>query len=716
MPDNYLLAGLGTVLNLGSWLQAEPAPEFGTADLRRPEYSENAYTEGGVLAYQRSGVRTMTFPLLLASSGTYAGLDGLAAHIQDLALSPGAYVDLMPHDVATAQAVRFDVVHGELRHRNYSPHVQRHHYRTYDLVLRTQPFGYLPTWITLASAASIGLPGVASIPAASIFGDAPGLVRLHVDATAPANATQVGTWIPDVLAWSLAGRAALVNPMPGASWINALPGGAGGYYANGNTLTGTSLLVQFSPTHLGWTTMAYHTIASANELAARGRHRAWLFAHGYRHNIGGWNALQLSLDAVPETTPSAPMGSAAQIATMMPPQASNSDFEILDMGEITIPPLGSGIGQGCRLRLWFNKATYAATSDVGFDFDGLWLQPLGPAGVMPRGLAWPDYTTPSMGRFALDAYSRSALVGMPTGNLASVLPVRDALEFYRGDMPKVGGSAVRLDVLAAARRAESATAYIAEVLRDSPLFYYRMDETSGAQLTDLSGNARHGSYANAGSYNQPGAFDVANERAHFFDGSADMARAGSHTALNPAASSWTIEYWATRQKSVSDDEIAVAHGTQAANYRTIQIGWHSESATEVNGAIFYGHYADDLTASVGVTDPGWHHYVFSFNRASRLQSIWLDASCVATRRSATTVQSTGPFWFGNPSGIVGFSDVPFPGGLSEVAFYAGVLPADRVRAHYEAGVGASWLMTRPAPLRAAVSVQYRPRFSFISQV
>lgn len=45
--------------------------------------------------------------------------------------------------------------------------------------------------------------------------------------------------------------------------------------------------------------------------------------------------------------------------------------------------------------------------------------------------------------------------------------------------------------------------YLSEVLADSPLGYWRLDETSGTTLADSSGNSETGSYINSPTLGQP---------------------------------------------------------------------------------------------------------------------------------------------------------------------------------------------------------------------
>jgi hypothetical protein len=119
--DSFVLTGPnGTALNIGSYVRADPGPDFGSKDLLKAFYSQNAISEGGVLGYEDVGVRSMSFPLLLPSSGVFGGLTGLEGWIRQLA-RPGAVVDLLVDGVATADAVRFDVLTGRLE-EEYSVH------------------------------------------------------------------------------------------------------------------------------------------------------------------------------------------------------------------------------------------------------------------------------------------------------------------------------------------------------------------------------------------------------------------------------------------------------------------------------------------------------------------------------------------------------------------------------------------------------------------
>src|SRR5438132_820566 len=58
MPDWYILTGPdGRTVNLGSYVRADPGPDFGSKDLLKAVFAENSFVEGGQLAYETVGVR-----------------------------------------------------------------------------------------------------------------------------------------------------------------------------------------------------------------------------------------------------------------------------------------------------------------------------------------------------------------------------------------------------------------------------------------------------------------------------------------------------------------------------------------------------------------------------------------------------------------------------------------------------------------------------------
>lgn len=466
--DNWVLySPQGSAYNLASILRADPGPDFGRVNLPAAALVANPYSEGAQLAYETAGPRRMTFPVRLASGMLGLSLDRLDSALITAA-RPGAYIDLQPDSVPSNQAVRFDVITGRVTSDRWSVYIQRAARREVTLELDVMPFGYWPTWITLASGASIGLPGRLSIPAASIVGDAPGFARLVVQPTTPTSFA-AGSWVTDMLAWGLGGQASFVGVI-GAGQL--LTGISPASMVNDQAgLASQRLDLYPAANQGGWTTMAYLDIATVIEPAYRGRYRAFVLARPGEPSSLPWF---LSVDAVGGLQTTRALASAQPIATVAwdsgPSGISASPaFQIVDAGELTLPLAASGQTQAQRIRVWMSPPT----SNVGivqplFSIGGLCLIPLdGGAGILPRGLAQPSLLTPSVGRFAIDSEARTAVVaGLNSDLSAGLAPLGDAFAYYQGDLPKITPSTVGLDLLAGQRKAASgATAPLAWTAR-----------------------------------------------------------------------------------------------------------------------------------------------------------------------------------------------------------------------------------------------------------
>jgi len=478
--DNLILTGpTGSQVNIGSYVQADPGPDFDTAAVLKAQFVEHPALEGGTLAYEQSGVRRFKFPLIVPSQSAFAGgLPGFTSILRQLA-RPGATIDLQLQGTPTADAVRFDVITGRLDEA-YKVGENRAAVRLGTLELDVQPFGYWPTWITLASAASIGTFGSLAIPGASILGDYLGWAKLDFVSTAAtyfSNASEPqNPWTVDVAAWSLAGRSSF-NPFLGpGSWMYALPTQSPSFtpslisdvYAPGGKAWALSQLSLGAPFGTAtWTQIAIATIGNALESAYRGRHRAFAAIGGPASQVG---VLQICLDVISTRNPSGPLASSALVATAMPLQSpvgggsygngqpASPAYQLLDLGELAVPPVGSGLTQDILLRFWGSRPTALASSAPTFMFAGIYLHAVdGPAGIIPRGLTLPTSgapgSSPIFPRVSLDSSTRQVLLAEPSSNLGSApLPVMDGLAYHRGQPPKVTPSTVQFNLLLALRK------------------------------------------------------------------------------------------------------------------------------------------------------------------------------------------------------------------------------------------------------------------------
>lgn len=479
--DNLFLTGpLGTQINIGSWLDKTQGVDYGAHDLIRQQLVQSAFVEGARMSYETSaGARRMSFPLRVPSGGVAGmSLDALEASLRQM-VRPGGYLDIKPDGVPTGEMVRFDILGGDVAHRNYSVDMQRIARRDVTLSLQTQPFGYWPTWIIAASVASVAIHGGGKLAMAAPIGDAPALAELTFVPTGPTQFAAGDVWYPDGFAWANGGRPSFVAALTGEGWAQWQYPASYGQPDSGVTprryLGATFMVFSAPPASAGFQNVGIYTIASALEPAYRGRFRVLL----QTNNLARAN--QWAIDAVPGGQSAhigqAAFASAAQAATA--PATSANAGEWLDLGEISLPPAASGVQSTEYLRLWSALASSGATTTAFIN--GVYLLPLdGDSGILARGLTSP---TIGVGTTFLSnvALRLRADQGGVVGLLASQ-PSDDLTRHYRGVMPRMGATTLQLDLVAWQRRQGGASlaadtfaatpAYAAVSLRYQPRFQF----------------------------------------------------------------------------------------------------------------------------------------------------------------------------------------------------------------------------------------------------
>lgn len=470
MDNAYLNGPQGSMLNIGSWFQVDAPPDYGARDLIQQQYAQNALADGAQFAYEISGKRTMRFPLLVASGGAAGlSLDSIEAWLRTMA-RPSAYIDLQPDGVPTAEMVRFDVIGGRVNHDPWSLPLQRVDRRKLTVELDTQPFGYWPTWITLAS---VGWPGVQTpfrtlIRGASVIGDVAAPVRLVLDA-GNASSTAIssgpaGSYSVDFLAWSLSG-----GPSYPPSTIAAAPSGIFGAFSDAfaSSLIGTptvarlglsgTLAVGGAPSTLQW-----EVVTQVNTPTIL-RGQARLFMWTKLSTTGGTTGVPLQV--MSDVGPSGdPLATANSVASIVPGVGSggghvtaygnspSSGYVLYDLGERAF-----GNNASEMIRLYYTGPSVQAAPLL--HVAGYWPLPLdGPAGILPRGLVLPTTTGAWLpyNRLDLDAVARTIDIKSGGSSVQGIDVTtqprrRSALAFYRGGLPFVGASDQMLNVIAGTR-------------------------------------------------------------------------------------------------------------------------------------------------------------------------------------------------------------------------------------------------------------------------
>lgn len=446
--DNIFLTGpLGTQWNIGSWLEkAAAAVDYGAAGLLRQQLSQNAWVEGARFGFETAaGPRRMSFPLLVPSGGVGGlSLDAIEASLRQM-VRPGGFLDIKPDGVPTGEMVRFDVLGGDVAHRDYSIDLQRIGRRRYTLGLQTQPFGYWPTWITLASGASWAF-GAVPVPVASMVGDMPGYAQLVLQAT---QASSAGRPFADGLVWAIGGPSQFqpVATIAIDTFDTRIVGSIVSTGADTRLWSGGYVQLSTpSSNNFGLIGRAY--IGATIEPRYRGRFRVFTQAAPAA-------PVQFVVDVAGDAAGFAdvgPMASAQPIASVSPSFTSlTGGYNAVELGEVSLPMMASGASQGVTLRLWAkNPASNNANVYIN---RALFLVPVdGPAGFLSRGLAVANEFGFGMNRLVIDSSIREMFGAAAAADLSAQQMGQQSLaQYHFGGFPFVGATAPNLTLLVLSR-------------------------------------------------------------------------------------------------------------------------------------------------------------------------------------------------------------------------------------------------------------------------
>lgn len=227
------------------------------------------------------------------------------------------------------------------------------------------------------------------------------------------------------------------------------------------------------------------------------------------------------------------------------------------------------------------------------------------------------------------------------------------------------------------------TTYVSTVLADSPRAYYRMNEASG-QPQDSSGNSMHTTVTNGSpTYRQPGPLlsDVSDKAIGFLASNSDYFEAPDNAILD-YGDVFTLEAWVKRGGTGAVEHFIVGKGDDGVNRAGglyIQDDRVMLAQTDVAPMIYSTTHITDTTR--------WHHIVATKNGATmRTYVDGRDVTDLATASNLTCQNTSRPLTIGAEYNGAGGHGSYMAGGLDEVAVYNTALSAERVWAHYAAGV------------------------------
>ena len=233
--------------------------------------------------------------------------------------------------------------------------------------------------------------------------------------------------------------------------------------------------------------------------------------------------------------------------------------------------------------------------------------------------------------------------------------------------------------------------YASTVQADAPIAWWRLGETSGTVASDQAGG-NPGTYGAGATLGVPGALTGDTNTA------VDMAGAvGQRPVLVPHSASldlgngpFTLEAWARRDAVGSIDTILdygydTSPGGPALEFVGDKIGlWQ-------NGI---GNIAEEGGTT---TDLAWHHYAATWDGVTG--KVYKDGILVSGATTPRTLSNqAGPVLIGANRD----AGEEFDGRIDEVAIYRSVLDANRIAAHYSAGLNGGSGTSDPTTLDGAV--------------
>jgi hypothetical protein len=231
-----------------------------------------------------------------------------------------------------------------------------------------------------------------------------------------------------------------------------------------------------------------------------------------------------------------------------------------------------------------------------------------------------------------------------------------------------------------AERARRRNAYAAAVLADSPSGYWRLEETTGTNLADASGNGRDATATGTFTLNQTGATATTQKATRFNTGSGQIADATWHR-MNV---SFTLECWV---KIATDPAASTFPGLFNRGNSGSVGGW----AAFYNSSRQLQYKRDNVSGFTALTNTvlpatasnAWTHVAITFDEPTTTLKVYFNGSVITSATNTTfapgDTTTVAAFNFGR-----GDQSAQGDHYVDEVATYDAALSATRVLAHFNA--------------------------------
>ncbi len=229
----------------------------------------------------------------------------------------------------------------------------------------------------------------------------------------------------------------------------------------------------------------------------------------------------------------------------------------------------------------------------------------------------------------------------------------------------------------------------AEILADSPLAYWKLDETTGSELVDWSGNGYHGDY-DIGTTGLSADVEIGGggySRGIVFD---DGEHAGfvRSPACIPDALPIIVEFIAKPTDSAALSEGHAFRGGDGNASKVLNVKYFASIAGEKpyrwKLSINYG-FLDGVALGAAITDSDPHH--IGLRRTASTRTAHVDGVTVSAGSFGDSLASSvSGAYFGTAKRASGAYEFAYPGFLSSFAIFDADIGTTRINAHGQAAV------------------------------
>lgn len=232
-----------------------------------------------------------------------------------------------------------------------------------------------------------------------------------------------------------------------------------------------------------------------------------------------------------------------------------------------------------------------------------------------------------------------------------------------------------------------------EVLADSPLAYYQLQETGGTSATDSSGNGHTGTYEGSPTLGDTPGIPEGGTCVAFVAASSQDCKLDTLGSIGSNIATCTVEFW-VRTSSTSGPQAVL--GEVSTGTSTIVAVYLNTANSEVqsNGKTCF-HLRDSaghqqrMDISTNIYDGSWHHVVWVAG-SNNNSTVYVDSSTqtITYNGSNAALTTFADFDFAMTLGarnVRGTYDRFADCRLAHVALYTSSLSSGRVSAHYTAG-------------------------------